>query len=81
MFRVRGILDLDIYHLALGVRIAEEVWRASLSLVVGAGPDDALGLRVEPVEGLDAAAAAGFPALRALRVSGSAEAVGKTGRP
>lgn len=26
VFRMRGILDLDVYHLALGVRIAEEVW-------------------------------------------------------
>lgn len=32
---------------------------------------------MEPVEGLDAAAAAGFPAFRALRESGSVEAAGQ----
>ena len=36
---------------------------------------------MEPVEGLDTAATAGFPAFSALRVSGSVEAVGRNGKP
>lgn len=68
---MRRILNLDIHSLTLFIGITEEIRRASFGLIIvgagGAGLDDAFGLRVEPVEGGDAAAAAGFPALGAWR--------------
>ena len=70
MLRLSRILDLDIVRLAEVISIGKEMRRAVLLLRLAARIDGAFGLRVEPVDGFGAGAAAGLPALGSGAVDG-----------